>query len=62
VPVNTAFAIALLTHASTLLVTSALGSASLLRLGWTRAEPDVEASVDTSAAHAGLVGRKPDGD
>ena len=64
VPVNTAFAIALLTHASTLLVTSALGSVSLLRLGWARAEPPKieEAAVDRGAARGPLVGRKPAGD
>ena len=64
VPVNTAFAIALLTHASTLLVTSALGSVSLLRLGWARAEsPKIEeAAVDRGAARGPLVGRKPAGD
>jgi glycosyltransferase 2 family protein len=55
VPVNTAFAIALITHASTLLVTTVAGSVALLRLGWAR--PAGEGRPDDPAALPVLSGR-----
>jgi glycosyltransferase 2 family protein len=60
VPVNTAFAIALLTHASTLLVTTVLGSIALLRLGWTRAdEPDADGAAGTRTEAGAALRRGP---
>jgi uncharacterized protein (TIRG00374 family) len=57
VPVNTAFAIALITHASTLLVTTVLGSIALLRLGWARPErPEADVTAENSTRGTALSG------